>query len=422
MNDTAWETEQFQRHRPHLQAVAYRMLGSVNEAEDALQEAWLRLSRSQQETIHNARAWLTTIVGRVCIDMLRARQSRREDYAGAWVPEPIVEVDGRSDPEQQMLMAETVALAMLVVLETLTPTERLAYVLHDMFAIPFAEIGEIIDRSPDATRQLASRARRRVRGAIPQPDADTARQREAVDAFLAASRAGDFDALVAVLDPDVVLRAGGARELEQELKGASNVAGSLATFGPRFVRLCHPATVNGQAGLVIQTPQGPAGAVGFTVSAGLITTIDLILDPDKLEGFDDTEDARPPEPRGHGAASESTLLSYLRGTQGSVAERIISEALTWPGVCRAKGQFGSVVLSVARIELGHLHGDAVADVPVPPELQAQLVKDGVALLRDPGWVTIPLETEEGVQQALALLRGNYERGQTKSLGRRKGPP
>jgi len=369
LNDIGWETEQFQRHRPHLEAVAYRMLGSASEAEDALQEAWLRLSRSQQETIRNARAWLTTIVGRVCIDMLRARQSRREDYVGAWVPEPIVQDDAHADPEQQMLMADTVGLALLVVLERLTPTERVAYVLHDMFAVPFAEIGKIIDRSPDAARQLASRARRRVRGAMPQPDADLAKQRQVVGAFLAASRAGDFDALVAVLDPDVVLRGAGARELQQELKGAPEVARKVAALGPRFATRCQLAIVNGMPGLVVTTSQGPAGAVGFTVSGGLITTIDLTLDPDKLEG--------------------------------SVADRIINEALSWPGVSRAQGHFGSVVLRVGSRELGHLHGDAVADVPLAPEHQRR---------HDPEWVAIPLDTEERVQQALALLRGNYERG------------
>ncbi len=394
MNDIGWGTEQFQRHRPHLEAVAYRMLGSVSEAEDALQEAWLRLSRSRQETIHNPRAWLTTIVGRVCIDMLRARRSRREDYVGAWVPEPIVEeVDEQADPEQQMLMADTVGLALLVVLETLTPTERVVYVLHDMFALPFAEIGEIVDRSPEAARQLASRARRRIRGAIPQPDADLARQREVVDAFLQASRAGDFDALLAVLDPDVVLRAGGGGELQQERNGAADVARTMATFGPRFATLCHPATVNGQAGLVIETRHGPAGAAGFTVTGGLITTIDLTLDPDKLEGFDQ-------------------LLGGDRGRRGSGAERIISEALGWSGVHRADGHFGSVVLRVGQRELGHLHGDAVADVPLTPKQQDQLVKHGMALEHhEPGWVTVPLETEEGVQHALALLRANYESAQ-----------
>ncbi len=416
MNDVGWQTEQFQRHRPHLQAVAYRMLGSVSEADDALQEAWLRLSRSQQETIHNARAWLTTIVGRVCIDMLRARQARREDYVGAWVPEPIGQADEQADPEQQMLIADTVGLALLVVLEALTPSERVAYVLHDMFAVPFAEIGEIIERSPDAARQLASRGRRRVRGAMPRPDADPDKQREVVDAFLAASRAGDFEALIAVLDPGVVFRAGGAREAQQEVTGPADVARKWATFGPRFAQLCHPATVNGRAGLLFNTPQGPAGAAGFTLSGGLITTIDLTLDPDKLEGFDQIEKARPSDPlHGHGAAGESRLPGDLRGRAGSVAERIINEALGWPGVYRAKGHFGSVALRLGRHELGHLHGDAIADVPLSPERRDQLVKDGVALedpsQQDSGWVTVALETEEDVQRALALLRANYELGQ-----------
>ena len=396
MTDIGWETEQFQRHRPHLAAVAYRMLGSVSEAEDALQEAWLRLSRSQQETIHNARAWLTTIVGRVCIDMLRARQARREDYVGAWVPEPIVADSEQADPEQQTLMAETVGLALLVVLETLTPTERLAYVLHDMFALPFAEIGAIIDRSPAAARQLASRARRRVRGAMPPSDADLAEQREIVDAFLSASRAGDFDALLALLDPGVVFRAGGARELQQELEGAAGVASKLAGLGPRFATLCHPATVNGQAGLVVETPQGPAAAFAFTVSGGLITTIDLTLDLDKLAGLDPTEGP----------------ITYLRGCQGSVAERIIREALSWPGVYRAEGHFGSVALRLGRLELGHLHGDAVADVPLPPQPPEQdrpTLEDQPR--HNPGWITIQLDTEQGTQRALTLLRANYARGQ-----------
>jgi RNA polymerase sigma factor (sigma-70 family) len=391
LKDIDWQTEQFHRHRRHLEAVAYRMLGSVGEAEDALQEAWLRLTRSQQETIHNARAWLTTIVGRVCIDMLRARQSRREDLVGAWVPEPIVDVDEEADPEQQMLIADAVGLALLVVLEELTPAERVAYVLHDMFALPFAEIGEIIDRSPEAARQLASRARRRVRGVLPRPDADVAKQREAVNAFLAASRAGDFDALVAVLDPDVVFRAGGMPELRQELKGVDDVARTMATFGPRFARLCQPASVNGQPGLVVGSRRNPAGAMGFTVSGGLIATIDLILDPDQ----------------------QLSLLDFFGARHGSVAERIISEALSWPGVSREKGHLGSVLLRVGRYELGHIHGDAVADVPASPELQDQLVRDGMGLERQwrhDGWVKVPLQTEEGARKALALLRGNYERG------------
>jgi len=398
VDDIGWETEQFQRHRPHLEAVAYRMLGSVSEAEDAVQEAWLRLSRSRQETIYNARAWLTTIVGRVCVDMLRARRSRREDYVGAWVPEPIVQVEEQAEPEQQMLIAESVGLALLVVLETLSPAERVAYVLHDMFAVPFADIAEIIDCSPEAARQHASRARRRMRGAMPQPDADLAKQRQIVAAFLAASRAGDFDALMAMLDPDVVLRASGTPELQQERTGAADVAHTVATIGPRFAALCHPATVNGQAGLILDTPIGPLGAVGFTVSRDLISTIDFTLDPDKLESLD--------------AANEPSLLSFLRAREGSVAERVIAEALSWPGVYRETGQLGAVALRLGRHELGHLHGDAVTDVPLEPPLQHQLIKDGVLqdheLERDSGWATIPIETDEGVRKALALLRVNYE--------------
>jgi RNA polymerase sigma-70 factor (ECF subfamily) len=412
LSDLGWETEQFERHRPHLEALAYRMLGSVTEAEDALQEAWLRLSRSRQETIQNARAWLTTIVGRVCIDMLRARQSRREDYVGAWVPEPIVEIDQQADPEQQMLIADAVGLALLVVLETLNPTERVAYVLHDMFAVPFAQIGEIIDRSPDAARQVASRARRRVRGVVPQSDADLVKHREVVGAFLAASRAGDFDALLAVLDPHVVFRATGTTELRQELKGAGDVARTVATFGPRFASVCQPASVNGQPGLLVGSRDSPAGAIGFIVSGRLITTIDLTLDPGKLDSLDDPKAARPDPPHGHRAAQELSLLNFIGARRGSFAERIIIEALSWPGVYRERGHFGSVELRVGGRELGHLHGSAVADVPLPPELQDQLVKDGVELerqWRQEGWAKVPLETEEGAQQALALLRGSYER-------------
>lgn len=426
MKDIGWETQQFQRHRPHLEAVAYRMLGSVTEAEDALQEAWLRLSRSRQETIHNARAWLTTIVGRVCIDMLRVRQSRREDYVGAWVPEPIVAVDEQADPEQQTLIADTVGLALLVVLETLTPAERVAYVLHDLFAVPFAEIGEIVDRSPEAARQLASRARRRVRGAIPEPDANPAKQRQLVDAFLAATRAGDFDALIAVLDPDVLFRASGAQELQQQLRGDVDVARKFAALGPRFATRCHPVTVNGQAGLLLKTRQGTAGAIGFAVTGGLITTIDLTLNPDRLEDLDDMEDERRPDPPDRRRASgKPTPPGDVRPRQGSVAERIVSEALGWPGVYLAKGHFGSVAVRVGQHELGHLHNDVVADLPIPPELLDQVVKDRMApehqWRHESGWVTVPLETEEEVQQTLALLRVNYEHRQTKRKAGRQNP-
>ena len=293
MTDRSWESEQFERNRAQLQAVAYRMLGSVSEAEDAVQEAWVRLNRSDGKSIDNVAAWLTTVVGRVCIDMLRARRSRREEQAGIWLPEPIVTADEDADPEREALLADSVGVALLVVLETLSPPERLAFVLHDMFAMPFDEIAPIVERSPEATRQLASRARRRVRGHTPQPDADLNRQREIVGAFLAASRAGDFDALLAVLDPDVVFRADAGKLTDlvrPQITGARDVAEYTTTQGPRFATLCHPALVNGSAGLVIRGGSGPIGAVGFTVARGLIATIDLVLDPDKLTAVSDAAD------------------------------------------------------------------------------------------------------------------------------------
>jgi RNA polymerase sigma-70 factor (ECF subfamily) len=285
VNDQTWQAEQFERHRPQLQAVAYRMLGSVSEAEDAVQEAWLRLSRASSDPIDNLGGWLTTVVGRVCIDMLRSRKSRREDSVGTWLPEAIVSPDERTDPERETLLADTVGIALLVVLDTLTPSERLAFVLHDMFALPFDEIAPIIDRSPEAARQLASRARRRIRNAAPEPDADVDRQREVVAAFLDASRAGDFEALLALLDPDVVFRADAGKAIglvRAHISGSEDVARYTSGQGPRFATLCHPALVNGAPGLVIRTPHGPIGAVGFTVTQGRISTIDLILDPSKL--------------------------------------------------------------------------------------------------------------------------------------------
>jgi RNA polymerase sigma factor (sigma-70 family) len=291
-----WPTEEFERHRPHLQAVAYRMLGSVSEAEDAVQESWLRLNRSGPDGIASLPAWLTTVVGRVCIDMLRARQARREDYSGTWLPEPIVSADDPSNPEHEALIADSVGLALLVVLETLTPAERLAFVLHDMFAVPFEEIGVILERSPAAARQLASRARRQVRGAAPESEPDLAKQRKVVAAFLAASRAGDFDALLTVLAPEVVFRADAGKltnRVVAKIAGATEVARYTAVQGPRFATLCHPALVNGAAGLVLQTMHGPIGAVGFTVTNGLITTIDLILDPGKINAIKTTSQTSP---------------------------------------------------------------------------------------------------------------------------------
>jgi RNA polymerase sigma-70 factor, ECF subfamily len=285
MDSDSWQAEQFERHRAHLRAVAYRMLGSVSEADDAVQEAWLRLSRSRDTAIDNVGGWLTTVVGRVCIDMLRARRSRREDLVGTWLPEPVVTVDDHADPEQETLLADSVGLALLVVLETLTPSERLAFVLHDTFGVPFEEIAPMIDRTPAAARQLASRARRRVRGAPTVPDPDLPKQRQVVDAFLAATRSGDFEALLAVLDPDVVFRIDtGARTgvAPALVSGAADVARQAATQGRKFAPLCRPALVNGAAGIVVGAPGSAFAVAGITVINGRIASIDLILDPDKL--------------------------------------------------------------------------------------------------------------------------------------------
>jgi len=286
VNAQEWQLEQFEQHRPHLQAVAYRMLGSVSEAEDALQEAWLRLNRADTDEVTNLAGWLTTVVGRVCLDMLRARRSRQEDYVGSWLPEPIVSTENESNPEHEALLADSVGLALLVILETLTPAERLSFVLHDMFGVPFEEIAPIVDRSPAAARQLASRGRRRVRGAGPQPDSDVRRQREIVDAFLAASRAGDFEGLLAVLDPEVVFRvdAGKITALARPpVVGAPAVAEQIMSRGTRFAPHARPAIVNGAAGAVVGREERPFAVVGFTVAGGRITEIDLIIDPEKLQ-------------------------------------------------------------------------------------------------------------------------------------------
>ena len=287
MNERDWQTEEFQRHRPHLRAVAYRMLGSLSDADDVVQETWLRLSRSDADSVENMRGWLTTVVARLCLDELRARKSRREDYAGEWLPEPIVTPESGADPEHEALLADSVGLALLVVLETLTPAERLAFVLHDMFALPFEEIAPIVARSPVATRQLASRARRRVQGATQHPQADPKEQRALVDAFLAAARGGDFDALVAVLDPDVVFRIDrgllpvAARE-PAVVRGAAEVARTALRRGAPFARFCRPAIVNGAVGAVVVPGDRPIAVVGFTIADGLIVELDLIADPDKL--------------------------------------------------------------------------------------------------------------------------------------------
>ncbi len=285
MGDVSVQAEQFEQHRAHLQAVAYRMLGSRSEAEDAVQEAWLRLHRSDGAAIDNLGGWLTTVVGRVCIDMLRARHARRESLVGTWLPEPIVS-DDPDGPEQQSMVADSVGLALLVVLEQLKPAERLAFVLHDMFAVPFDEIAPMIDRTPAAARQLASRARRIVRGTPTVPDRDLGRQRKVVAAFLTAARAGDFAALLDILHPDVAFRVDSGPRATQApplLIGAHDVAMQSATQGPRFATICELATVNGAAGLVARTRGGTVVAVvGMTVVDGLIGEIDLVLDPDKL--------------------------------------------------------------------------------------------------------------------------------------------
>jgi RNA polymerase sigma factor (sigma-70 family) len=283
--DREWLAQRFEEERPQLRRVAYRMLGTVDETEDAVQEAWLRLGRTDAAAVNNLGAWLTTVVGHVCLDMLRARR-RREDYVGSWLPEPIVVVDDDPDPEQQALVADSVGLALWVVLEALTPPERLAFVLHDMFVVPFEEIAPIVGRSPAATRQLASRARRRVRGAQPIPDADLAAQRRVVDAFFAAGRAGDFDALIRVLDPEVVLRvdAGPGSPLTQPpIVGAAAVAREAFARGRQFPGMqVRPAVVNGAAGVVIGRPGWPFAVVGFTVIHGRVTAIDFVLDRRKL--------------------------------------------------------------------------------------------------------------------------------------------
>ena len=283
-----WLAVQFEANRPHMRRIAYRMLGSVTESEDAVQEAWLRLARSDIAAIDNLGGWLTTVVGRVCLDMLRARSARREDYVGSWLPEPIVTIDDSASPEGEAQLADSVGLALLVVLETLTPSERLAFVLHDMFSVPFEEIGRIIDRSPEAARQLASRGRRRVRGAPLNEDADLAAQRTLVEAFLAASRAGDFSRLIALLDPRVVFRADtGPGSGRAPIEGAEAVARRVLRVGRPLAGLARHAIVNGGAGLVVGPRGRPFAVVGFTIADDRIVAIDLITDRAKLRRISD---------------------------------------------------------------------------------------------------------------------------------------
>jgi RNA polymerase sigma factor (sigma-70 family) len=280
--------ERFEEHRPRLRAVAYRMLGSLSEAEDAVQDAWLRLSRADTGEVESLGAWLTTVTARVCLNMLRSRNTRREESLEVHVPDPIVSRADGVDPEQTALLADAVGLALLVVLETLPPPERLAFVLHDTFAVPFEEIATILGRSPAAARQLASRARRRVQGAAPTPDPDLARQRTVVDAFFAASREGDFEALVAVLDPDVVVRADGgpSRPAATEIiRGAAVVAGQALTYA-HLAPHVRPALVNGAAGVVVMPDGQPVSVMAFTVRDDRIVAIDALVDPERLQRLD----------------------------------------------------------------------------------------------------------------------------------------
>ncbi|HZA75821.1 MAG TPA: RNA polymerase sigma factor SigJ [Acidimicrobiales bacterium] len=287
MDEHDWLVDRFEEHRTHLRAVAYRMLGSLSEADDAVQEAWLRLSRADTSEVENLGGWLTTVVARVCLNMLRSRRTRREESLDVFVPDPIVSREDGVDPEGEALLADSVGLALLVVLETLEPAERLALVLHDMFAVPFDEIAPIVGRSPAAARQLASRARRRLQGAT-VPDTDLTGQRQVVDAFFAAARDGDFDALVAVLDPDVVLRSDGgavrpaASVVVHGARAVAERAFSFAQLSP-YVR---PALVNGIAGVVVAPRGRPFSVMAFTVRNGKIVEIDALTDPERLRQLD----------------------------------------------------------------------------------------------------------------------------------------
>jgi len=286
MEHTDWLNEQFEQHRSHLRAVAYRMLGSLSDADDAVQDAWLRFSRADTSEVENLKAWLTTVVSRVSLNMLRSRQTRREEGYAPHMPDPIVDSPNGTDPEHQALLADSVGVALLVVLDSLSPPERLAFVLHDIFAVPFDEIAPIVERSPEATRQLASRARRRVQGEPTVPDTDLGRQRELVDAFMAAARDGDFEALLAVLDPDVVVRADSGAGIPGELRGAAVVARNASAFH-RLGLLTRPAIVNGVAGAVALRADGSAFSVGaFTVRGGRIVAIDFLADPVRLTAID----------------------------------------------------------------------------------------------------------------------------------------
>jgi RNA polymerase sigma-70 factor (ECF subfamily) len=285
MDQDQWLADRFEDHRAHLRAVAYRMLGSLSEADDALQDAWLRVSRAGAGGVENLGGWLTTVVARVCLNMLRSRAGRREEPLGAHLPDPVVSPEGTLQPEEEALLADSVGLALLVVLDTLSPAERLAFVLHDMFELPFEEIAPMVGRTPVAARQLASRARRRVRGAdLPVPDPDLARQRAVVDAFFRAARRGDFDDLVGLLDPEVVLRAdfGPRRPAAPVVARGPAAVARQAVMGALPGARLHPALVNGAAGAVVTVAGRPFAVLGFTVAGGRIVEIDAFADPDRV--------------------------------------------------------------------------------------------------------------------------------------------
>jgi RNA polymerase sigma-70 factor (ECF subfamily) len=287
-DEREWLAEHFEQHRAHLRGVAYRMLGSLAEADDAVQDAWLRVSRAGGGDVENFRGWLTTIVARVCLNVLRGRNTRREESLDVHLPDPLVEPDGEVDPEREAILADSVGLALQVVLETLSPAERLVFVLHDMFDVPFDEIAPMVGRTSEAARQLASRARRRVRGASPAPDSSVKEQRVVVDAFFAAARRGDFEALLAVLDPNVVVRSDGGTGRPAQtgvVRGAEAVAGTALRFSHPRASL-RPALVNGAAGVVVMNGDRPLAVMGFTVIQGRIVEIDALADPQRLKGLD----------------------------------------------------------------------------------------------------------------------------------------
>lgn len=288
MDENEWLTRRFEEQRPRLRSVAYRVLGSLAEADDAVQEAWLRLNRSDTSEVENLAAWLTTVVGRISLNVLRSRATRPAESLEVHMPELIIEPVDHGDPEQEALVADSVGVALLVVLERLAPAERLAFVLHDVFGVPFEEIGPMVDRSPAAARKLASRARRRVQGDAAAPDGDLAAQREVVDAFFAAGRTGDFDRLVALLHPDVVLRVdlgGEDRGISATTKGAAAVAGRALMFAD-IGREVHSATINGAAGVVVVANGRVASVMGFTVIGGRVSAIDVLADPERLDRLD----------------------------------------------------------------------------------------------------------------------------------------